>query len=211
MHVPIVLKLTIPVFEIISSRYENIRQTCFYKQVRIMNEWSYEWKKYQNRYLKKFLAYMRTFSRKKKESSISFLASLPILTLGKLISTQLDIIRDNTKTSRQRRGFFSINLTNIHCTNYCRHFVKIKKWTKTLQTKTITYANKVSRWHIKQYIKEKVKSKGMITNWNINYRKTYQLWENLFSSQHKNKDMQKRDTRRDVTINYFDRWYEISF
>ena len=39
-----------------------------------------------------------------------------------------------------------------------------------LQTKTIT-----SYWDdIKEFIKEKGKSKGMIINQNINYRKTYQ-------------------------------------
>ena len=41
----------------------------------------------------------------------------------------------------------------------------------------------------------------MITNKNINYRKTYQWWRNLFGSQHKNKNMQMRDTRRDEIIN----------
>ena len=41
----------------------------------------------------------------------------------------------------------------------------------------------------------------MITNKNINYRKTYQRCRNLFGSQHKNKNMQMRDTRRDEIIN----------
>ena len=50
----------------------------------------------------------------------------------------------------------------------------------------------------------------MIINKNINYRKTYQLWEYLYSSQHKNKTMQMRDTRHDAIFNYFDRWQEIS-
>ena len=49
---------------------------------------------------------------------------------------------------------------------------------------------------MKQYIKEKVKSKGMITNQNINYRKTYQRWRNLFGSQHKNKNMQMRGIKK---------------
>ena len=40
----------------------------------------------------------------------------------------------------------------------------------------------------------------MITNQNIDYRETYQQWRNLFDSQHKNKNMQMRDTRRDAII-----------
>ena len=44
----------------------------------------------------------------------------------------------------------------------------------------------------------------MITNKNINCRKNIPAMEELFDSQHKNKNM--RDTRRDATINFFDRW-----
>ena len=46
----------------------------------------------------------------------------------------------------------------------------------------------------------------MITNKNINCRKNIPEMEELFDSQHKNKNMQMRDTRRDAIINFFDRW-----
>ena len=36
--------------------------------------------------------------------------------------------------------------------------------------------------------------------------KTFQRWRDLFGSQHKNKNMQMRGTKRDALINYFDRW-----
>ena len=40
----------------------------------------------------------------------------------------------------------------------------------------------------------------MITNQNINYRKTYQRWRNLFGSQHKNKNMQMRGIDVDIVL-----------
>ena len=46
----------------------------------------------------------------------------------------------------------------------------------------------------------------MITNKNINCRKNIPAMEELFDSQHKNKNMQMRDTRRDAIINFFDHW-----
>ena len=64
--------------------------------------------------------------------------------------------------------FFSINLTNMHCTNWHRYFVKIKNILKCHKLKLLPDTYKVSGWHIKQYIKEKVESKKMITNKNIN-------------------------------------------
>ena len=46
----------------------------------------------------------------------------------------------------------------------------------------------------------------MITNKNINYKKNIPVIEELLDWQHKNKNMQMRDTRRDDKINFFDRW-----
>ena len=47
----------------------------------------------------------------------------------------------------------------------------------------------------------------MITNKNINLEENIPAMEKLFGSQHKNKNMQMRHTRRVVPIiNYFDRW-----
>ena len=46
----------------------------------------------------------------------------------------------------------------------------------------------------------------MITNKNINLQENITAMEELFGSQHKNKNMQMRHTRYDAIINYFDRW-----
>ena len=42
--------------------------------------------------------------------------------------------------------------------------LKIKNRLKRYKLKLLPDTKKVSGWHIKQYIKDKVKSKGMITN-----------------------------------------------
>ena len=54
-------------------------------------------------------------------------------------------------------------MTNIQCQNSQRHCVIIKNRLKRFKLKLLFDTKKVSVWHIKQYIKEKVKSKGMIT------------------------------------------------
>ena len=69
-------------------------------------------------------------------------------------------------------------MTNIHCTNYHRYFVKVKNRLKCYKLKLLLNTNKVSGSHIKQYIEEKVKIKEMITNKIINYRKKYKRWRN---------------------------------
>ena len=46
----------------------------------------------------------------------------------------------------------------------------MKNILKRYKPKLLPDTDKVSGCHIKQYIEEKVKSKGMITNKNINYR-----------------------------------------
>ena len=69
-----------------------------------------------------------------------------------------------------------------------------------LQTKTTWYLQGI----IKQYIKQKVESKKMITNKNINLEENTPAMKELFGSQH-NKNMQTRHTRCVAIINYFDR------
>ena len=59
---------------------------------------------------------------------------------------------------------------------------------------------------LKQYITEKVERKKMITNKNINLQEDIPAMEELFGSQHENKNMQMRHTRCVTIINYFDRW-----
>ena len=49
-----------------------------------------------------------------------------------------------------------------------RYFVKIKNRLKCYKLKLLPDTYKVSGWHIKQYIKENVESKKIITNKNIN-------------------------------------------
>ena len=46
----------------------------------------------------------------------------------------------------------------------------------------------------------------MIRNKNINSQENIPAMEELFGSQHKNKNMQMRYTRCVAIINYFDRW-----
>ena len=46
----------------------------------------------------------------------------------------------------------------------------------------------------------------MIINKDINLQEKIPAMEELFRTQHENKNMQMRDTRRVVIINYFDRW-----
>ena len=60
--------------------------------------------------------------------------------------------------------------------------MKIKNRLKYYKLALLPDTNKVSGRHIKQYIEDEVKIKGMITNKNVNYRKKYQQWRNYLVS-----------------------------
>ena len=61
----------------------------------------------------------------------------------------------------------------------------MKKRLKRWKLKLLPDTNKVSGWYIEQFVKEKGKSKEIIINENINYKKTYHWWKNLFNTQKK--------------------------
>ena len=77
----------------------------------------------------------------------------------------------------------------------------MKNRLKPYKLKLLPDTNKVSGWHIKQFVKEKGKSKGMI----VIEKHTCNGRIYLIVNTKIKMNMQMKDTRRDAIINFFDR------